>query len=54
MSNLTKKEKQALNDLFLVLKERENLFYRIINIKKSLNNFYNSLLKHKKAKNPTV
>ncbi len=54
MSNLTKKEKQALNDLFLVLKERENLLYRIINIKKLLSSFFNSLVKQKKAKHPTL
>ncbi len=54
MSNLTKNEKQALNDLFLVLKEKENLLQKVKNSKKTFLYILNFLFKFKKIKNPSI
>ncbi len=54
MSSLTKTEKQALNDLFVALKEKKDLSQRIKNIKRSFIFVLSTLLKFKKVKNPSV
>lgn len=51
MSNLTKSEKQALNELFLVLKENENILSRV---KKISLNIINYFIRLKKTKHPII
>jgi len=54
MSSLTKEEKQALNDLFMVLKEKENLLQKIKNSKKTLLLIFRFIFKPKNSKNPSA
>ncbi len=54
MSNLTKREKQSLNELFIVLKDNENTIYRIKYIKKISLFILNNFIKLKKIKYPLI
>ncbi|MFK5881854.1 MAG: hypothetical protein QM482_06535 [Sulfurospirillum sp.] len=49
MSNLTKNEKQALNDLFASLKEKRNSLEHVKNSKRTLVFVFGFLFKFKKA-----
>ena len=51
MSNLTKTEKQALNELFIALKDNENILYRT---RKIFINIINYFVKSKKIKHTII
>ncbi len=51
MSNLTKTEKQALSELFIALKDKENIFSKI---KKISINIINYFIRIRKIKHPII
>jgi len=51
MSNLTKTEKQALSELFLALKDNENISSKV---KKIFINIINYFIRSRKVKHPTT
>jgi len=51
MSNLTKTEKQALTEIFLVLKDNENILSKV---KKISINIINYFIRSRKIKHPTI
>jgi len=48
MSNLTKTEKQALNELFIALKDNENILFKIKRTSINIINYFNRLKKIKR------
>jgi len=51
MSNLTKTEKQALNEIFLTLKDNENILSKV---KKISINIINYFMRSRKIKHPII